>query len=106
MPLIISPFFGQRSGSNVPSSQIISLQNQVESVKDDIDTIIDALADAGLMTYQGAHIAGSNDVNEMLDDIFDGDGSGGQALSEIPDELKDKVISHDEIDEMLNNTFG
>ena len=26
MPLIISPFFGQRSGSNVPSSQIISLK--------------------------------------------------------------------------------
>ena len=106
MPLIISPFFGQRSGSNVPSSQIISLQNQVESIKDDIDTIIDALADAGLMTYQGAHIAGSNDVNEMLDDIFDGDGSGGEALSEIPEELKDEITTQEEFNDMLSEVFG
>ena len=106
MPLIISPFFGQRSGSNVPSSQIISLQNQVESVKDDIDIIMDALADAGFMTYQGAHIAGNNEVNDMIDDVFNGDGSDGEALSEIPEELKDKITTQEEFDDMLSEVFG
>ena len=103
MPLVPNPifmFYGQ--SGDVSSAQVQSLQVQINDINTKLDEISEALAGAGLMSYKGLAIAGNNEIGNALDDIFDGDGSGGQALSEIPEELKDEIVTPEDFSSMAN----
>lgn len=84
-------------------SKILALEN-------DLLSVIEALADNGLIDYQfeyeGAAIASNSDFNNMIDDIFNGDGSQGQPFSEIPDTIKNKVLNNDDFEDFLDDIFN
>ena len=105
LPVIFSPFFRYYSPSS-SSVDVAPLQQQILQNADDISNIYDVLAEQGFMTYNGMSIAGNNEVGDMLDNIFDGDGTSGEEISEIPDELKDKITSPEDFSNMLDDVFG
>lgn len=104
MPLIINPIYA--GGGGASKKDIAYLHEQVANINEELQTISEALVGTGKMKYKGAYIAGDEDMDALLDDILSGDGSEGIALSEIPDELKDEVVSKDDYDDILNNIFG
>ena len=104
MPLIINPIYA--SGGGASKKDIAYLHEQVASINEELQSISEALVGTGKMKYKGAYIAGDEDVDALLDDILDGDTSDGVPLSEIPDALKDEVVSKDDYDDILNNIFG
>lgn len=99
MPLFINPIYSHGGSAS-------KLQVQIDAINDELQIISEALVGTGKMQYKGAYIAGEEDMDALLDDILDGDTSDGVALSEIPDELKDEVVSKDDYDDILNNIFG
>ncbi len=76
-----------------------------EEFKTYISAMYQVLADTGNMTYMGAKVASSHEVNDMLADILSGTDSGEVYESEIPEELRDKVASSTEITNLLAEIF-
>ena len=71
-----------------------------------IDESIEEILDGGALEYEGAAVSRNSEVADMMEDVFNGDGSGGEAISEIPEALKDKVTTPEEFDDMLSDVFG
>lgn len=80
--------------------------SEIEQHLAGIDESIEELLEGGALEYEGAAVARNSETNDMLEDVFNGDGSGGEALSEIPEALKDKVTTAEEFDDMLSEIFG
>ena len=76
-----------------------------ERFRQSIDEFYQAMADSGNMTYMGAKVASGNEINEMLIDVLSGTDSGAVSISEIPEELRDRVATSSEVSEMLAEIF-
>lgn len=78
-----------------------------ESVKlKRLEEAVQELIDGEGFTYEGAKVSRNAEVNAMMDDVFDGDGTGGEELSEIPEELRDRVTTAEDFNDMLDEIFG
>ncbi|MBR0168730.1 MAG: hypothetical protein IJQ08_08660 [Synergistaceae bacterium] len=104
MPLIINPIYA--GGGGASKKDIAYLHEQVANINEELQTISEALVGTGKMKYKGAYIAGDEDMDALIDDVFNGDGSDGETLSEIPDELKDEITTQEDFNDMLSEIFG
>ena len=77
-----------------------------ERFRESIDDFYQVMADSGNMTYMGARVASSNEIGDMLSDVFSGSDDGEVYASEIPEELRDRVASSSEVSEILAEIFN
>ena len=73
---------------------------------DRIEEAVQELIDGEGFTYEGAKVSRNAEVKTMMEDVFDGDGTGGEELSEIPGELKERVTTAEDFNDMLDEIFG
>ena len=71
-----------------------------------LENTVNEILGGGALEYKGASVALTGEVDDMMNDVFDGDGTEGQPISTIPDELKDELTTDDEFDDMLNDVFN
>ena len=71
-----------------------------------LENTVNEILGGGALEYKGASVALTGEVDDMMNDVFDGDGTEGQPISTIPDELKDELTTDEEFDDMLDDVFN
>ena len=90
---------GSLSLSSLVRTESVRLRERLSQLEEDMSA-------TGLMTYKGAGVAGRDEVNDMMEDVFSGDGTGGTEGMGIPEELSGEVSGSEEFDDMLEEIFG
>ena len=71
-----------------------------------IEVTLKEILSGGALEYKGIPVATEEDSEAMMNDVFNGDGSGGEEITIIPEDMYEEIASNEEFAEMLDEVFN